>query len=279
MERNSLLQYISDKVNQGYNLSQISTQDEKECSYYSNLLKRLGLKLSELETRKLKENNKKFKSVKNTKIINTILLKSLIEQGMSSVQIAKKFYVSSPTVLKHTKNYLFELYQKIKDNGVRRQSQSMLGKINPQWKARKGKTYEEIYGPEKAIEMRAKRSHWLKNNNIRRFATRVSKPQAMLFEIVKDYFPSAILEYDVKLPNSRIVWLDIAIPEKKICIEYDGIYWHKINQNNTRVAVKDEERDCLLKSMGWIVYRIQSEENPPKEKLIKMFLDLNCINE
>ena len=278
MTHDQLLAYLSQKIEEGYNLSQISSQDGKECSYYSNLLKRLKIRLPDSIIQKSNELNKISKIKNNTKLFDIELLKKLIVEGNSSPQIADILKVSSLTVLKTTKKHLPDYHQMLKDNGFRRQSQSMLGKTNPRWKARKGKTYEEIYGPEKAIEMRGLRSVWLKNNNIRKFATRVSKPQAMLFEIVKNYFPTAILEQDIKLPNGRIIWLDIAILEKKICIEYDGMYWHKINQNNTRVAVKDEERDRLLKGMGWTVYRIQSEENPSKEELIKMFLALECTN-
>ena len=278
MTSDQLLLYLSQKICQGNNLSQISLQDGKQCGYYSNLLKKLKICLPDSIIQKLNALNKASKILRITKLFDAELAKKLIIEGSSSPQIGDIFKVSSPTVIKNVKQHLPDYYQMLKDNGLKRQSQSMLGKTNPRWKARKGKTYEEIYGPEKAIVMRAKRSHWLKNNNIRKFATRISKPQTMLFEIVKNYFPTAIVEYNIKLPNGRIIWLDIAITEKKICIEYDGIYWHKINQNNTRVAVKDDERDRALKEMGWTVYRIQSEKNPSKEELIKMFLDLRCID-
>ncbi|NBP03795.1 MAG: hypothetical protein EBU90_27590, partial [Proteobacteria bacterium] len=64
------------------------------------------------------------------------------------------------------------------------------GKTTPS----KGKTYEQIYGEEKAKELREQRRKWLKENNIRRFATKVSKPQAILYSIVKQYFDTAVLE-------------------------------------------------------------------------------------
>lgn len=278
MAHDQLLAYLSQKIEEGYNLSQISLQDGKNRGYYSDLLKRLKIRLPDSIIQKLNGLNKASKIKSNTKLFDIELVKKLITEGNSSPQIGDIFSVSSLTVIKNVKKYLPDYHQMLKDNGIKRQSQSMLGKTNPRWKARKGKTYEEIYGPEKAIVMRGLRSDWLKNNNIRKFATRISKPQAMLFEIVKNYFPTAIIEHDIKLPNGRIIWLDIAIKEKKICIEYDGIYWHKINQNNTRVAVKDDERDRTLKEMGWTVYRIQCEKNPSKEELIKMFLALECTN-
>jgi very-short-patch-repair endonuclease len=72
-----------------------------------------------------------------------------------------------------------------------------------------------------------------------------SKPQLELYEKIKKIYPVAELEY--KFLNYS---LDIAIPSKKIDIEYDGSYWHKNKKN------KDRERDKILKSHGWSVIRI-----------------------
>lgn len=269
--------YLQNKVDEGFTLKELSVTDNKNAGYYSNWLKQKNLILPNND--KLKQNKADRVASVTKKSCDPNHLRQLILENLTSVEIGKKINMSSPTILKLTKELFPELEEKLRNNGTIRRHTSKTGVPNLLWKANKGKTYEEIYGPEKAIVMRGLRSDWLKNNNIRKFATRVSKPQAMLFEIVKNYFPTAILEQDIKLPNGRIIWLDIAILEKKICIEYDGMYWHKINQNNTRVAVKDEERDRLLKSMGWTVYRIQSEENPSKEELIKMFLALECTND
>lgn len=272
MDIHTLFLYLHNKINEGVSLKDLSIAAGKNKGYYSNWLKRHKLKLSNSD--KLTQNRiaKTVLSVKRH--CNIELLKELIQQNLTSVEIAKTLNMSYPTVLKITKMLLPELEEKLRSNGTNKRHNTKRGVPNSRWKERKGKTYEQIYGPEKAIEMKAKRSEWLKNNNIRKFATRISKPQAMLFNIVKNYFTEAIVEYDIKLPNGRTIWLDIAVPEKKICIEYDGVYWHTINQNNNKVFVKDEERDCMLKSMGWSVYRIQSEKNPSEEELKKMFLEL-----
>ena len=276
MDIHTLFLYLQNKINEGVSLKDLSIAAGKNKGYYSNWLKRHKLKLN---SDQLTQNRIARTVLSVKKHCDIKFLKELIQQNFTSVEIAKTLNISYPTVLKMTKMLLPELEEKLRSNGTNKRHNTKRGVPNLKWRERKGKTYEEIYGPEKAIEMRAKRSIWLKNNNIRKFAKRISKPQAMLFAIVKKYFFTAIIEYDIKLPNNRIVWLDIAVPEKKICIEYDGIYWHKINQNNTRVAVKDKERDKLLKSMGWSIYRIQSEKNPSEEELKKMFLDLNLVND
>ena len=272
MDIHTLFLYLQNKINEGVSLKDLSIAAGKNEGYYSNWLKRHKLKLSNSD--KLKQNRAAKIVLSVKKQCDIELLRELIQQNFTSVEIAKTLNMSYPTVLKITKMLLPELEEKLRSNGTNKRHNTKRGVPNLRWKERKGKTYEQIYGPEKAIEMKAKRSEWLKNNNIRKFATRISKPQAMLFNIVKNYFTAAIIEYDIKLPNGRTIWLDIAVPEKKICIEYDGIYWHTINQNNNKVFVKDEERDCILKSMGWSVHRIQSEKNPSEEELKKMFLEL-----
>ena len=272
MDIHTLFLYLQNKINEGVSLKDLSIAAGKNEGYYSNWLKRHKLKLSNSD--KLKQNRAAKIVLSVKKQCDIELLQELIQQNFTSVEIAKTLNMSYPTVLKITKTLLPELEEKLRSNGRNKRHNTKRGVPNLRWKERTGKTYEQIYGPEKAIEMKAKRSEWLKNNNIRKFATRISKPQAMLFNIVKNYFTAAIIEYDIKLPNGRTIWLDIAVPEKKICIEYDGIYWHTINQNNSKVFVKDEERDYMLKNMGWSVYRIQSEKNPSEEELKKMFLEL-----
>lgn len=70
-----------------------------------------------------------------------------------------------------------------------------------------------------------------------------SKPQLLLFEIVKQLFPSAIINF----PFLNYC-LDIAIPEIKLVIEYDG-YWFHQDQN------KDLERQNIIENHGWKVIK------------------------
>ncbi len=56
--------------------------------------------------------------------------------------------------------------------------------------------------------------------------------------------------------------MDFAIPEKKICIECDGKFWHK-NKN------KDRRRDYFLKSLGWKTIRFDDKQILENENLVK----------
>lgn len=69
-----------------------------------------------------------------------------------------------------------------------------------------------------------------------------SKPQVILFNLVKELYDNAILNYQVREANRNI---DIVIPDLKVAIEYDGSYWHNCN------AEKDKHRQAQLENLGW----------------------------
>jgi hypothetical protein len=134
-----------------------------------------------------------------------------------------------------------------------------------------GATYEEMYGEEIAERLRKKRSVWMKENHVyvRGFVSRLSKPQAQLYDIIKETFEDAEIEYPVKVDAGRYIWLDIAIPSKMINVEYDGLYWHNKEE--------DEKRDNFLRSRGWNVYRIQSFKNLTESELKTEFNNLQLV--
>lgn len=208
------------------------------------------------------------------KPLDTQKIIELINQNLSSQQIAPIVNCSYVHVKKWVKIHAIDHYEKLILNGFTRRNNSNRGNINCAWRNNKGKTYEQIYG-NKADEMRKKRSNWLKANNIRKFATRISKPQAILFSIVKEHFPQAEIEYEIKLGLRKSIWLDIAIPDLKINIEYDGMYWHKLNK--TTIRTSDAKRDEFLKNTGWTIFRIQSEQNLTETQLRSEFGRLQLI--
>jgi len=73
------------------------------------------------------------------------------------------------------------------------------------------------------------------------FITNPSKPQVELFNLVKELYPSSILNFPIKICNRNI---DIAIHEFKIAIEYDGSYWHQDKD-------ADEKRQKDIETLGW----------------------------
>ena len=204
---------------------------------------------------------KKYKN--DYKIICT-----LIVHGFSTTQIAKKIKLSWPTVLKIVRIFNeSNILSKLKQNNNHSRAKGFKSVAGHS----RGKTYEQLYGS-KATEMKQKRSKWLKKNNIRKFAKRISKPQRLLYEIVLHKFPTAILDYEFKIKDDHKIYLDIAIPELKINIECDGMYWHNLNQKTIRTP--DKKRDKILKQAGWKVYRMQYNSNPSKEMLASDFYSI-----
>lgn len=207
---------------------------------------------------------------KSTLVLYPYVVK-LINIGFSTTKISKQLGKSSPTILKIVRaNNEQAVIDKLQINNNFSRAKGLRKCIGHA----KGKTYEELYG-DKADEMREKRSIWLKENNIRKFATRISKPQSILFNIVKTYFKQAEIEYEIKINESKSIWLDIAIPDRKVNIEYDGIYWHNLNSDT--ISISDKKRDDFLKLNGWTVFRIRSMQNLNEEQLKREFDKLELI--
>lgn len=137
---------------------------------------------------------------------------------------------------------------------------------------KKGKTYLEMYGKEKANKLSKEHStkmiQFLKShpekhpNYICGQKQFVSKPQLELYLIIKKYYMDAELEYPIKTKHS-IRFADIAIPSLKLDIEYDGQHWH-IN----KTEYLDKLRDNQLIEVGWKTIRIN--ENNIKTELNKI---------
>jgi len=155
----------------------------------------------------------------------------------SETTTKKKFGRKNIMKTDHGKKYFKGELNPLKDPVIASKvSKAMKGRLSPL----KGKTYEEILGPEKT----KKRKKELKKSGVygQSITPRISAPQKELFELVKEKYPTAILEYPV-----LDYCLDIAVPELKLCFEYDGSYWHDED--------KDKKRDKVLKKLGWKVIR------------------------
>lgn len=193
-------------------------------------------------------------------------IKPLIWSGMTLIQMYKsgKIDKSAPTIRKIL--YLYgtqDDIQKSKENisyAKGATGRGKKGKTSPL----KGRTYEDILGSKERAIIRSKiTSKWMQTKNIRRFTTRISKPQRMLYDIIKKRYDTAVLEYTVQT-QTRTLHLDIAVPELKLNFEYDGLHWHK---NNKKEKYSDTVRDEELVKLGWKVYRIGFWENPTLEQL------------
>lgn len=90
---------------------------------------------------------------------------------------------------------------------------------------------------------------------------RYSKPQLKLFKLCQETLPYPIIEYPC---NGKFI--DIAIPQLPLAIEYDSSYWH-------RNHYEDMRRQKLLENEGWNFLRYR-DYIPTKEELIS---DVNSI--
>lgn len=104
--------------------------------------------------------------------------------------------------------------------------------------------------------------HPEKHVNLLRKVSCISKPQKKIFERVITVFSDARIHYLVKT-NFTIRFVDVAILSKKICIEYDGKYWH---QNR---KTEDEARDKELAEVGWETIRIPEGEESKIDEVLK----------
>lgn len=88
------------------------------------------------------------------------------------------------------------------------------------------------------------------------FIKNPSKPQLELFNIIKEIYPTAIMNYQIL--NYSV---DIAIPQIKLAIEYDGSYWHPDKE-------KDDLRQNKIMCEGWRFLRYK-DRVPTKDEIIK----------
>lgn len=106
-----------------------------------------------------------------------------------------------------------------------------------------------------------------RNILIKLITTKTSKPEKDLYQIALKHFPTAQHKYKI-LSDKGYFWeLDVAIPELKINLEYDGYHWHK------NLEKREIQRDNFLKQNGWRVFRFKYGESPSYEVLEQAFKD------
>lgn len=212
------------------------------------------------------KNNMQWRMLKLThdekcQYYNTII-KPLIWKGFNSKQMQDNHLIlcSHPTM-----RVLLKGFGSI-DDKIKYQENTSKAKGHGKTKGRpnkyKGMKYEEWMSPEKMISKKAQASKLWKENNPRKYFTsnNISKGQKLLYDMIKEKFPTAVLEYEIQA-NGKKYYLDIAIPELKLDFEYDGIYWHSFPD----AIIRDNARDLYLKSLGWKVFRYSFNARNDKE--------------
>lgn len=87
-----------------------------------------------------------------------------------------------------------------------------------------------------------------------------SKPELMLAEIVKKVY----IKSEFQFPILNYV-VDIALPEYKIAIEYDG-YFHFDTEKNKEYHKQRQEK---IENEGWKFYRVTMFDKFPTEEIVK----------
>lgn len=122
------------------------------------------------------------------------------------------------------------------------------------------------YGVPSTAQVSAIREKMM-NTLIHNHKVPTSKPQIELYEKIKKLYPEYKCELNYQVSQLS---LDIALflPNNKIDIEYDGIYWHQDKK-------KDFKRDCIVKREGYQIIRIKSNNKmPTDEQLITAIKDI-----
>lgn len=214
-------------------------RSEEQRTNYSKALK--GIKFSEEHKRKMSESgkNKVFSDSHRKNLSNSL-------KGEKNGFFGKKHSEESKQKLS-----IKNKGRKIKDETKKKISKSLIGKKHSKEQNEKNKLYMLNGGAAKA------------NSGIQN----PSKPQVELYNIVKELFPSAILNYPLIELNYS---LDIAIPDLKIWIESDGSWWHKNKE-------KDLERQRKIENLGWKCIRYVADIIKDVPTLEKVKEDINGL--
>jgi very-short-patch-repair endonuclease/DNA-binding NarL/FixJ family response regulator len=117
----------------------------------------------------------------------------------------------------------------------------------------------------KLLNNNAQRRRDIAYNNFVNFGkTKTSKCEKMLYQIVLKHYPNSISSLPIKREDGHFWIIDVAIPEHKLAVEFDGSYWHNIE--------KDKIRDKALLKLGWKTLRLRYDYTPTSEELEQHFL-------
>lgn len=93
----------------------------------------------------------------------------------------------------------------------------------------------------------------------------ISNIEKEIFDFIKNDLKENIIENDRKVLNGKEI--DIYIPEKKVAIEFDGLYWHSENVGTNKNYHLEKTKLCKEKNIRLI--HIFEDEWNNKESIVK----------
>lgn len=207
-------------------------------------------KESDRRSKKRMECNSKINKTCNSKY-GGVGYSSKILQEKTINTLKDRYNVTNVMLIKEVSDkFLGENNSMKNPETLRKLSKALKGKPSKL----KGRSYIEIHGPEKTKKLIKQRR--ISGAISCSLTQNPSKPQIELFNLTKELFNDAEINYPISYFN-----VDILIPSKKLIIEYDGTYWHPNKE-------KDTERQKDIENLGFKFIRYV-DRIPTKIELLK----------
>ena len=131
-------------------------------------------------------------------------------------------------------------------------------------KYRKGKTYEEIYGKNKAKKIKKKMGDSKKGDknpmknpeNVKKVLKAINKFNTSIEKKITKELKKLNIDYIHQFNFYSKYLCDFAIPNKKTIIECDGDYWHSL----PKTKIKDKRKDKFIIKKGWKIIRLKEKD-------------------
>lgn len=126
-------------------------------------------------------------------------------------------------------------------------------------KEKSGKTYEQVYGPEKAKEYKIK-LQVASPNRMSKFRRKVTEPERIVRKMLQRFG----VEFVEQAPIGYYT-VDFFVPSLNLVVQADGDYWHanpktypsnKLSKTQAKQTRIDASCDSFLRNLGYMVVRL-----------------------
>jgi len=249
---------ILNLIDNGYTSVEISKVINYDLSFFKDALihKNNNEYLDKLKNNGIKKKKEALKNPKTIKASQKTLKKYYFKKYLKKMSDNKKYYPLIFSLLKSNKS-LIDIEYYFNKFKIKMYRKLLLNLIN-------------FYGG-KSLHRRAKingaiqlNQHIFVVDEKKLTKRKTSKDEIRFKNIIKQYIPSVVWQYEIKIPETTY-YADVADVNNKIIFEYDGIFWHD--------EEKDRIRDNRLFREGWKVLRFVFSGRPSDKKINDLFLN------